>query len=164
VVLARLKVGSAPPVRLSAGCRIATLAAVGSLVTVLAAGCGSPTDELNQLKDSADPVFYLGMKFEELPLSSAVEFPLRGQRGRFPKIVPRVDVTYGSCRTNSRGSCRLGLHIITLRCGSGKAGVAIWAETRDRATRAAKRIRPLNLAARRSGWPSRISFGSEPGC
>ena len=130
----------------------------------LAAGCGSPSDELSYVKGSPDPVYYLGMKFEGLPLSSAVEFPDRWRRHEFPRAVPTVNVTYGSCPTTSRGSCRPGVSIITRKCGRAEAGVAISALDDERARRAAKRLQPLNAAARGAGDPKRISFGSEARC
>jgi hypothetical protein len=116
------------------------LAAVG----VLTAGCGGssvvpngPVD-LDKLRDSKIPVFYLGPSFSGHELSYA-DTPSE----------KRALVTYGTCKAPAGGNCSPPLEIQT--CLSSKTVAMVGRQTL--AERASSDLRPLNNAAKKIAKP-----------
>jgi hypothetical protein len=119
--------------------RAAPLAALA----VLAAGCGGSSIvpdgpvNLDTLRDSKIPVYYMGTSFEGLKLSYA---DLPGAN--------RAVLTYGTCKA-SGGSCSPPLEIQTC-LGSDTVS---FLGRHSLAVRASAVMKPLNAAARKIGKP-----------
>jgi hypothetical protein len=113
-------------------------ALVALAVALALCGCGRDVAALEDLRDSQRPYFYLGERFEELPLTH-----VEARRGRALFI-------YGECEPPHDGGCAPPLQLQTQVC-DGTFMVAIFVGKGlppGGAARAAKALVPLNTAAR----------------
>ena len=112
-------------------------------IALVAAGCGGHV-QLDKLRDSEVPVWYLGTSFEGYELTYADT----------DGVVNRVLVVYGTCDPPggfmSDGGCVPPLELSTC---AGSDTVVIYGDGHGLDLRAAKALRPLNDAARRIGKP-----------
>jgi hypothetical protein len=119
-------------------------AALLAAVATVAAGCGGssvvpsgPVD-LDKLRESKIPVYYLGESFSGLDLSYA-DTP----------GADRALLTYGTCKAESGSSCSPPLEIQT--CLDSETVSLLGRQTL--AERASSALRPLNKAARQIAHP-----------
>jgi hypothetical protein len=127
------------------------IAVLGGVVAVAISGCGGKSD-LEALRDSAQPYFYVGTSFDGLDLTAVDNPP-----GRL------VTLIYGTCEAGDDAGCTPPLEIQNKTCATGETAVTIFADGNGRASRAAEALTPLNAAAGRAERPP-ITFDRSPAC
>jgi hypothetical protein len=120
-----------------------------SAAAAILAGCGGGHMQLDKLRESKVPVWYLGSSFEGNELTYA----------DFDGVPERVLVVYGDCDPPggffSDGGCVPPLELTTC---AGSDTIVIYGDGHGLDRRAAKALRPLNGAAQRVGKPY-VQFG-----